>query len=208
MSDPHQRARILHALANHELQAVELFAWAALAFPDAPDELLRGLMAILVEEQRHTTLYLERLAALGVALGDYPVTAHFWRQAEHIHSPLAFMCTMGLTFENANLDFARELCAAARAAGDEQTAQVLETVHADEIRHVRFGWRWLQRLRDDNSDSWQTYLDNVAGSLGPGRARGASFDRESRLAAGLDEAFVDHLEAVTARTPAGDPRSR
>jgi IS4 transposase len=27
MRDPAQRARILHALANHELQAAELFAW-------------------------------------------------------------------------------------------------------------------------------------------------------------------------------------
>ena len=31
MRDPAQRARILHALANHELQAIELFAWAVLA---------------------------------------------------------------------------------------------------------------------------------------------------------------------------------
>src|SRR5262245_31973095 len=38
MPDPAQRPRILHALANHELQAAELFAWALLAFPDAPKE--------------------------------------------------------------------------------------------------------------------------------------------------------------------------
>src|SRR4051794_8227199 len=30
MHDPAQRRRILHALANHELQAAELFAWALL----------------------------------------------------------------------------------------------------------------------------------------------------------------------------------
>src|SRR6478609_10306896 len=36
MPDPAQRPRILHALANHELQAAELFAWALLAFPDTP----------------------------------------------------------------------------------------------------------------------------------------------------------------------------
>src|SRR4051794_34416247 len=62
MRDPAQRARILHALANHELQAIELFAWALLAFPDAPLPFRRGLVAILAEEQRHCELYLARLA--------------------------------------------------------------------------------------------------------------------------------------------------
>ena len=38
MHDPAQRARILHALANHELQAIELFAWALLhEQPDAAE---------------------------------------------------------------------------------------------------------------------------------------------------------------------------
>src|SRR5262245_58252857 len=57
MRDPSQRARILHALANHELQAIELFAWALLAYPDAPIGFRRGLVAILADEQRHFNLY-------------------------------------------------------------------------------------------------------------------------------------------------------
>src|SRR5688572_14278367 len=69
MRDPSQRARILHALTNHELQAAELFAWALLAFPDAPRPFRVGLMAILADEQRHARLYIERLAAHGVAFG-------------------------------------------------------------------------------------------------------------------------------------------
>ena len=36
MHDPEQRGRILHALVNHEFQAVELFAWALLAFTETP----------------------------------------------------------------------------------------------------------------------------------------------------------------------------
>src|SRR5690606_12474990 len=50
MRDPAQRARILHALANHELQAIELFAWALLAYPDAPIAFRRGVVAILADE--------------------------------------------------------------------------------------------------------------------------------------------------------------
>lgn len=205
MRDPQQRARILHALANHELQAIELFAWAVLAFPDAPVAFKRGLIAILVEEQRHLGLYRERLAAHGVAFGDLPVTGHFWNKLDHLTGPLEFVCAMGLTFENANLDFAGDYATAARACGDEATAAALDQVHADEIRHVHFGWVWLKRFAGD-VDPWQAYLDHVQFPLGPRRARGARFDREARRRAGFDEAFIDALAAVDPTRPSGQPR--
>jgi uncharacterized ferritin-like protein (DUF455 family) len=205
MRDPDQRARILHALANHELQAIELFAWALLAFPDAPAGFRRGLLAILADEQRHCQLYLERLAAHGVRFGDHPVTGHFWNKLEDYATPLAFVCAMGLTFENANLDFAGEYAAAAREAGDDATAEVLAVVHADEVRHVAFAWRWLRALAPDG-DPWATYLDAVHFPLGPARARGRTFDRSAREAAGIDAAFIDQLEASAPRRPGGEPR--
>jgi uncharacterized ferritin-like protein (DUF455 family) len=205
MRDPQQRARILHALANHELQAIELFAWAVLAFPDTPAAFRRGLLAILADEQRHLALYVERLAAHGVALGDLPVTGHFWNKLDHLAGPCEFVCAMNLTFENANLDFSGEYAAAARAAGDEATSRALEQVHADEIRHVHFGWVWMQKLAGDR-DSWQTYLAHVRPPLGPQRARGVRFDREARRRAGLDEDFIAALEATAPTRPSGEPR--
>jgi len=205
MRDPQQRARILHALANHELQAIELFAWAVLAFPDTPAAFRRGLLAILADEQRHLALYAERLAAHGVALGDLPVTGHFWNKLDHLAGPCEFVCTMNLTFENANLDFANDYGQAARDAGDDATARALAQVHADEIRHVHFGWVWLRRLTGDR-DPWQAYLDHVRPPLGPARARGARFDRDARRRAGFDEAFIAALEAVSPTRPSGQPR--
>jgi uncharacterized ferritin-like protein (DUF455 family) len=205
MRDPNQRARILHALANHELQAIELFAWAVLAFPDAPIGFRRGLLAIVADEQRHLQLYQQRLAAHGMAFGDQPVTGHFWNKLAHLTGPCELVCAMNLTFENANLDFAGEYAAAARAAGDAATAAALEQVHADEIRHVHFGWVWLRRLTGDD-DPWRAYLAHVRPPLGPARARGAHFDRQARRRAGLDEAFIAALEATPPTRPSGQPR--
>jgi len=205
MRDPQQRARILHALANHELQAIELFAWAVLAFPTTPIAFRRGLLAILADEQRHLALYLERLAAHGLAFGDQPVTGHFWNKLDHLTGPCELVCAMNLTFENANLDFAADYAAAARAAGDEATARVLEQVHAEEISHVHFGWVWLRRLAGPG-DAWPAYLAHVRPPLGPARARGARFDREARRRAGLDEAFIAALEATSPTRPSGQPR--
>ena len=220
MSDPAQRARILHALANHELQAVELFAWALLAFPDAPRAFRRGLVAIAADEQRHFALYQARLAAHGTRFGDHPVTGHFWAKLDHLTGPLEFACAMGLTFEAANLDFAGDYAAAARACGDTATAAALDRVHADEIRHVRFGWQWLRRLAPESAesrdaargsaprgfDAWDAYTRHVRFPLGPARARGARFDRDARRRAGFDEAFIARLAAIEPKRPSGAPR--
>jgi uncharacterized ferritin-like protein (DUF455 family) len=205
MRDRAQRARILHALANHELQAIELFAWALLAFPDAPIAFRRGLVAILADEQIHLGLYRERMNAHGVDFGDQQVTGHFWSKLDHMSTPLEFACAMGLTFENANLDFAGEYASAARAAGDEATALVLERVHTDEIAHVHFGYVWLRRL-SNRDDAWAAYNENVKFPLGPRRARGATFDRVARERAGLDDAFIDALAAIDPVHPSGKPR--
>jgi uncharacterized ferritin-like protein (DUF455 family) len=205
MRDPSQRARILHALVNHELQAAELFAWALLAFPSAPRAFRAGLVGILADEQRHARLYLERLAAHGLAFGDCPVTGHFWGKLDQMTTPLGFVCAMGLTFENANLDFAGDYARAARAAGDDATARVLDLVHADEIGHVRFAWTWLGKLAPGRAP-WDVYTETVRFPLGPARARGAQFDADARVRAGLDADFIARLADAAPKRPGGGAR--
>jgi uncharacterized ferritin-like protein (DUF455 family) len=205
MRDPSQRARIVHALANHELQAIELFAWALLAFPSAPRGFRAGLIAILADEQRHLGLYRDRLVAHRTDFGELPVTGHFWGKLDQFATPLGFVCAMGLTFENANLDFAGEYAAAAASAGDRETAEALAVVHADEIGHVRFGWTWLRKLAGDR-DPWTAYTETLIFPLGPHRARGKTFDADARRRAGLSDDFIARLEATSALRPGGGPR--
>ncbi len=206
MQDLSQRRRILHALANHELQAAELFAWMLLAFPDLPASFRRGLLNILVEEQQHCQLYIDRLEAFGGSFGDYPVTGHFWNHIEGVKTPLDFLCVMGLTFENANLDFAIEYAQAARDVGDEETAKAIDIVHREEIRHVAFAWRWIQKWKPEAQSTWDWFEETLEFPLGPSRARGKEMDRASREAAGLDKEFIDNLEGAIALRPNGKKR--
>jgi uncharacterized ferritin-like protein (DUF455 family) len=206
MPDPAQRVRILHALANHELQAAELFAWAILAFPDTPKDFRRGLAGILVEEQRHAQMYISRVQALGRDFGSFPVTGVFWNSIDAVKTPCEFVCAMGLTFENANLDFAVDIAAAARAAGDEATAAVVDRVHLDEVGHVRFAVQWLEKFNDGKGSDWENFLEHLPAPLNAGRARGKTYDREGRRQAGLSETFIDNLEDVAAREPNGRRR--
>ncbi len=194
MPDPAQRARILHALANHELQAAELFAWALLAFTDAPPDFRRGLLRILQDEQRHTRMYIARVEAAGAGFGDFPVHGYFWSKVPDITTPLRFLCAMSLTFENANLDHTVEYAEAARRAGDARTAAVIEQVERDEVDHVAFGWTWLQVFKKEDETAWDAYRANLTWPLRPTRAKGRVFNRKGREAAGLDAEFIRRLE--------------
>lgn len=195
MHEPAQRARILHGFANHEFQAVELLAWALLAFPDAPAAFRRGLLEILEEEQRHCRMYIGRLESLGVRFGDYPVSGYFWNKLAAVETLLEFVCTLSLTFENANLDHTVEYAAAARAVGDEKTAAVIDQIHQDEILHVRFGAHWLRCLKDPAQSMSEAYRQSVRWPLRPALARGKTFHPEGRRAAGLDPDFIELLAA-------------
>ncbi|MEM7351692.1 MAG: DUF455 family protein [Acidobacteriota bacterium] len=203
LADPAQRPRILHSLANHELQAAELFAWALVAFPDAPADFRRGLLHILLDEQRHTRMYIARLEAAGAAFGDYPVSGYFWSKIDSLRSPLDFICAMSLTFENANLDHTIDTAEVARRAGDAKTAAVIERVHRDEVEHVRFGWRWLQVFKRGDASAWDTYREHLTWPLRPAKARGRVFHRQGREAAGLDDDFIRRLEASRDAAPSG-----
>src|SRR5712671_2598414 len=68
-----ERGRLLHFFANHELLATELMALLLLRFPDAPAAFRRGVFQTLKDEQRHTSLYVQRMRECALQFGELPV---------------------------------------------------------------------------------------------------------------------------------------
>ena len=207
-ADPIQRNRILHALANHELQATELFARALVSYPDAPPELRSELLQTLREEQVHTKLYLHRLVSFGGEFGEFPVSGLFWNRILETRTISEFLCALSLTFENANLDHAPEIAATARAHGDEETAKILDQVAKDEVRHVALGAKWVRAFAEEGESIWDAYRRQTYWPLHAGRARGVEFHPEPRRAAGLDEDFIRGLAETTRDVPTAHRRVR
>lgn len=195
LAEPGQRGRVLHFFANHELLAAELMALALLRFPDAPAGFRRGLVATIEDEQRHLALYLERMAADGIALGDVPVSAFFWDTLRDVASPEAFVAGMSLTLEQANLDFAGFYAEAFRTIGDDATASALDQVFEDEIRHVSHGVRYFAQSRtpDDRRSLFARWQEALVWPLTPARARGVRFDADARRRAGLDTDYIEEV---------------
>jgi uncharacterized ferritin-like protein (DUF455 family) len=189
--DDRDRARVLHAMANHELLALELFAWAILRFPDVPAPHRRAFAHTMQDEQRHLAAYLDRLHTTGVELGSEPVSTFFWDALSPVDEPRAFVAGLSLCLEQANLDFALAWSRTFARAGDPETAAVLRDVHEDEVRHVRAGLATWSAL--GGGSGFDDFAAALPPPLTPARARGPALDREGRRRAGLPDAFVDAL---------------
>ena len=203
--EPEQAAALLLTLANHELLAIELMALALLRFPQAPRMFRRSLLLTLREEQEHCRLYLKRIDELGGAPQGAPLSRFFWDALRSCTSPRAFAAGMGLTLEQANLDFSLGLARQARAAGDLESAALLDRVRLDEIRHVRLGLAWLKRELPPGADLLAEHAALLSPPLSLARARGdQDFDLEGRRLAGLDEDYITGLRLAggsRGRTP-------
>src|SRR5262249_31812109 len=79
LAEEHERGRLLHFFANHELLATELMALVLLRFPDAPAAFRRGICQTLQDEQRHLGQYLRRMRECRIRFGELPVSGYFWR---------------------------------------------------------------------------------------------------------------------------------
>jgi len=191
------RGRVLHGFANHELLALELMALVLLRFPDAPEGWRKGLVVTMQDEQRHLKAYIDRMRGCGVELGEVPVSSFFWDVLADVDAPLAFTAAMGLGFEQANLDFARHWGPAFRRAGDVATADVIDEVYVDEIRHLRHAVAWYPRLADAPLD-YDHWAGQLAFPMSVARAKGPVIDREGRRRAGLPDAYVRRLEVAGA----------
>ena len=171
LSDENHRSVLLHFFCNHELLAVELMALALLKFPDAPNAFRQGLLHTLQEEQEHTQLYLDRMAATGTEFGDHSLSSMIWDHIATMESPLDYVSRLSLTFEQSNLDYAKHYAQAFARVGDDTTAQLLSRIYKDEIAHVGYGLKWLRRLKKEKESDWDAWHRSLAHPLTPVRAK-------------------------------------
>ncbi|MBK1828350.1 DUF455 family protein [Haloferula rosea] len=204
IEDEGERGRLLHFFANHELLATELMALVLLKFPDAPAEFRAGVLKTLKEEQMHTKLYMRRMEACGVEFGELPVNGFFWNLVAPMNTPLDYVTRLSLTFEQANLDYARGYSRVFSNAGDPETAGILDRIYHDEINHVHYGLTWFRKWREGRSD-WKSFCSLMQEPLSAARAKGAfEFNEAGRREAGLDEEFIRELRVFSrskGRTP-------
>jgi uncharacterized ferritin-like protein (DUF455 family) len=199
-----ERGKLLHFFANHELLATELMALVLLKFPGAPAAFRKGVLQTLKDEQEHTQLYLRRMKECGIPFGELPVSGYFWRSVSVMENPMDYVSSLCLTFEQANLDFARHYARGFAMVGDAETAGLLEKIYRDEIGHVAYGLKWFRRWKNPGESDWEAFCRQLKFPLSPQRAKGMTLNVAGRRAAGLDTAFIAELDVFSqskGRTP-------
>ena len=191
------RIALLHSLAHIELNAIDLAFDLAGRFAGAamPREFFDDWVGVGDDEARHFALLQARLAAHGSAYGELPAHDGLWQAAEETrHDLMARLAVVPMVLEARGLDVTPAMIGRLTAAGDLQSARVLETIYTEEQEHVGAGARWFAFLcRERSIEPEATFHALVRrhfrGALKP------PFNTEARLAAGLPPRFYEPLAA-------------
>jgi uncharacterized ferritin-like protein (DUF455 family) len=191
----HGRIALLHALAHVELNAIDL-AWdlvARFAGEALPVAFFDDWVRVAAEEAGHFRLLQRRLGEFGAAYGDLPAHDGLWEAAAATAGDLlARLAVVPLVLEARGLDVTPAMAAQLRHLGDSDSADILDRLYADEIRHVAAGRRWFEHLcrargRDPASAFRECVRRHFRGALKP------PFNHAARGRAGLPAEWYEPL---------------
>jgi uncharacterized ferritin-like protein (DUF455 family) len=144
------RREVLHRHMTNEITSIDIAAQCLVDFPDAPWELRMELARQTWDETRHVMVLYRRLKELGGYKGEFPISAVEWCVTSALDTLVGRLTTQNRTLEAGAMDIVGSLHRSVRAAGDDETADVLEGILADEVQHVRFANRWIKKLCSEN----------------------------------------------------------
>lgn len=146
---PEGQARMLHDLANIELQALELGVRTLVEFPEAPQAFREELLAVTVSEAQHLRMCLEGIEDLGFKWGDWPVHLALWRAVDREDSLLDRILIVHRYLEGSGLDAGDTLIRRLEGTSGKETIQkIVKQINFEEIGHVDFGSRWYREICD------------------------------------------------------------
>lgn len=192
------RVALLHALAHIEFNAIDLGLDMAARFTGVikaegldANAFAADWVRIAADEARHFELLESRLRAFGASYGDLPAHDGLWTAAEATSAdPLARLAVAPMALEARGLDVTPTMIERLHAAGDPESAAILEVIHREEVGHVAAGVRWFEALclvrrLEPEATFRRLVAEHLAGGLKP------PFNAAARAAAGFAPAYYD-----------------
>lgn len=198
---PEGEARLLHDVANIELQAMELGLRTLIEFPQAPDELQKDMQQLVRSEAYHLSLCLDGIAQLGFKWGSWPIHLGLW-QAVSPHDTLSDrMLIVHRYLEGTGLDAQEKILNKLASHNSRVAKKIIQIIRDEEIDHVRFGTDWFRKLvlaEGKNPD--KEFAERIEYLLQrekhPLPFRREKIQREVRVQAGFNDTELDFLEQL------------
>lgn len=198
LSHPRGQARLLHDLANIELQAMELAVRTLCEYPDAPTEFREQLAAIALSESEHLSHCLKGIDRLGSRWGEWQVHTALWNTVAPADSLLDRILIVHRYLEGSGLDAGESILRRLAGVADKATRDVVKLIVDEEVAHVLFGSTWYHRiatsLKIDVEKDFAVRIAEIA-RMAPRREKIA---RDVRSRAGFTPFELDVLESLKA----------
>ena len=189
------RVALLHALAHIELNAIDLAFDIIARFwhEDLPRGFYDDWAAVGADEARHYLMLAGRLNELDASYGDMAAHDGLWQAArETADDLLARLAIVPLVLEARGLDVTPAMIEKLRGADDDTSADMLQTIHDEEIVHVAAGARWFILLSEKRGLEPESAYAELVRTRFKGRLK-PPFNRASRDAAGFPARFYEPL---------------
>ncbi len=155
------RAALMHAVAHIEFNAIDLAFDLVARFAASPElegetraAFITDWIDVGADEARHFLMVSERLAALNSHYGAMPAHDGPWGAAMATSDDIAARLAIApLVLEARGLDVTPGMMERLKAAGDGDSAAVLEVIYTEEIGHVAAGRRWFGHVCTARSQS-------------------------------------------------------
>lgn len=150
------QGRLLHDLANIELQAMELAFRSFIEYPNAPQEFREQMADLALSEARHLELCLDQLQNLGFQWGDWPIRLTLWNAVSDQDSLLDRLLIVHRYLEASGLDAGVSLLKKLAQCQAPDLLKVVQKITDEEVDHVAFGSRWYQEIcrREKKDPDW------------------------------------------------------
>lgn len=192
------QARLLHELANIELQAMELALRTYVEFPQAPALFRRELASLCEEESGHLVMCLDELERLGFQYGHWPVHLHLWQATSVSDSLLDRILIVHRYLEGSGLDSGAKILERLKSFNSNpRIREIVSRIHQDEVGHVDFGSRWYRKICEiEGLDPVLDFKARLFRLLPQLPKRVERLDRDSRQRAGFLEHELEVIEKV------------
>lgn len=190
-------AGLIHALAHIEFNAINLALDACYRFQNMPMEFYQNWLQVAAEEVYHFELLNEHLQLLGYIYGDFAAHNSLWDMAHKTETDLLTrMALVPRTLEARGIDAVPEMQEKLRTVNDLRAIEILDIIHRDEIKHVRFGDKWFKyECNKLGLNSEEVFFELFDEYQAP-KIRGP-FNRVDRKLAGFNDSELDRLHRLS-----------